>query len=218
MARIAARFPEFPENVSPIPASLAGNSEERRVCGKIVDGVDSMDRRMVFLNGDVIVHASPEIWCETRLSAGDSARELVEDADWPRILQAMEAVRVDDSAPFLFRSRDTGSLWLGRFETLASRSPNNRRNRFPIVWHWQSVPKALESMSSRQRQVLIAIAAGLSVAEVASRLDIAQSTVRSYLGRCRSVLHCRNHSELVRMSHAHRTALQLLSGVPELVC
>lgn len=64
----------------------------------------------------------------------------------------------------------------------------------------QEVP-GLETLTDREREVLTAMAAGLTNAEIGESLFIGENTVKTHVGRVLSKLHARDRVQAVVMAH-----------------
>ncbi|MBO2463931.1 response regulator [Actinomadura violacea] len=59
------------------------------------------------------------------------------------------------------------------------------------------LPRALDGVTDRERQVLTLVARGLSNTEIADHLHLSLATVKTYIGRLLTKLHARDRAQLV---------------------
>ncbi|KUL26363.1 response regulator [Streptomyces regalis] len=71
------------------------------------------------------------------------------------------------------------------------------RNAEPVA----AAQRALRSLTPREREILLLVAAGLSDAEVAGKLSLQQATVRSHLYHLRQKLDARDRAQLVVLAY-----------------
>ncbi len=132
------------------------------------------------------------------LEAGASGF-LTKDADPPDLLSAIRSVAAGDAviAPSATRRL---------IDRLASRDsrPGARRD---------AQDRALvDHLTTREREILVAIAQGMTNSEIAGRLFLAESTVKSYVGRVFVKIGARDRVQAVII--AHRAGLADISGQP----
>ncbi|MGA5300077.1 response regulator [Nucisporomicrobium flavum] len=63
--------------------------------------------------------------------------------------------------------------------------------------------RLLEELTTREREVLVAIARGLSNAEIAAELFLSESTVKTHVGRVLAKLQARDRIHVVIWAHRH---------------
>jgi len=80
------------------------------------------------------------------------------------------------------------------------RMPRRLLDRFvPLLS--EEPPAELECLTDREREVLIQVAAGLSNAEIAGRLFVSESTVKTHVGRILAKLDLRDRVQAVVLAY-----------------
>lgn len=114
------------------------------------------------------------------LNAGASGF-LLKDADPTELIGAVRTISRGDA---VIAPRMTRRL----LDTFADRMPSPRQS---------SMGSHLAKLTPREREVLTEVAAGLSNSEIASRLAVAETTVKTHLGRILTKLELRDRVQAV---------------------
>ena len=102
----------------------------------------------------------------------------------------VEAIHTVASGDAIVSPRVTRRL-LEEYAHLVPLSEQERGDRFP----------ELSALTEREREVLVAVAHGLSNAEVATKLFVSEATVKSHVGRLLSKLKLRDRVQLVVLAY-----------------
>ncbi len=170
-----------------------------------------MKKRTVLLVNDTIVHASIEFWKGNQVGVGAHAHDLIHRADWPRFHRALHKTGQEGYACFLFRCKVAQRRWIGYLEALSDSGRNGTASRGTIVWTWEAVPQECETLSPRQRQVLLGLLRGQTPRQIAGHFGISPNTVRTHLARCQLAVRCCDQSQLIQWAEANRVSLTLLA-------
>ncbi|OYN90693.1 response regulator transcription factor [Parenemella sanctibonifatiensis] len=193
---------------------LIDAQDDMRVCGEAEDG-DSAVRQLASRRADVIlmdirmpvmdgveatrriVEANPEMhvlvlttfdldeYVFSALKAGASGF-LLKDARPDELLQAIRSVAAGDS---VVAPSATRRLLDQVIPTLPDRPGGSGED------------ERLSVLTEREREVLVEIAGGATNAEIASRLYMAEGTVKTHIGRLLAKLECRDRVSLVLLAY-----------------
>jgi DNA-binding NarL/FixJ family response regulator len=116
---------------------------------------------------------------------------LLKDVRPPELAHAIRTVADGDAvvAPTVTRRL---------LDAYASRLPDLREP--PAV---RSAPSALGTLTEREREILVHVAAGLSNLEIAEKLSVSEATVKTHLGRVLAKLGLRDRVHAVIFAYEH---------------
>jgi DNA-binding NarL/FixJ family response regulator len=114
---------------------------------------------------------------------------LLKDVPPPELLSAIRAVASGDAvvAPSVTRKL---------LDTFIPHLPHAGSSALPA-------PAGFDALTSREREILIEVAAGLSNAEIAAKLFLAEATVKTHVGRMLNKLRLRDRVQAVVYAYEH---------------
>ncbi len=122
---------------------------------------------------------------------------LLKDAPPPDMLSAIRAVATGDAVVAPSVTRRLLSQFVQHFPDPNHQTPGDAAERF-------------ESLTPRERELLVEVARGLSNAEIADRLVLSEATVKTHIGRILAKLGLRDRVQIVVF--AYETGLVRPSG------
>jgi DNA-binding NarL/FixJ family response regulator len=157
-----------------------------------VDGIEAT-RRIVATAGTarvlILTTFDLDEYAYAGLRAGASGF-LLKDVPPPDLLSAIRAVASGDAvvAPSVTRRL---------LDTFLPHLPD------PASAPGAGVPPEVQSLTSREHEILIEVAGGLSNAEIAARLVLSEATVKTHVGRMLSKLRLRDRVQVVVYAYEH---------------
>jgi DNA-binding NarL/FixJ family response regulator len=183
--------------------------DDVEVVGEAIDGADAI-RRFEALSPDVVVMdvrmpAMDGIEATRRLTALDLPARVLILTTFDLDEYVYEALRAGASG-FLLKDRPPEELVaavrvIASGEALLAPSVTRRlieefARRAPAV-----KPTELEELTEREREVLVLMAKGLSNAEIARALFVAETTVKTHVGRVLHKLRLRDRAQAVVVAY-----------------
>jgi DNA-binding NarL/FixJ family response regulator len=184
--------------------------EDIEVVGEAIDGRDAVEQ-FGRLAPDVVVMdvrmpAMDGIEATRRLAAGGSTARVLILTTFDLDEYVYEALRAGASG-FLLKDRPPEELVaavrvVASGEALLAPSVTRR-----LIEEFASRPKAptppreLDELTDREREVLVLMARGLSNAEIAARLFLAETTVKTHVGHVLQKLRLRDRAQAVVVAY-----------------
>lgn len=179
------------------------------VVGEAADGLDAV-RQAQLLRPDLVVMdvrmaVMDGIEATRRIVASDGAPKVVMLTTFDLDEHAMDAIRAGASG-FLLKNTPPEDM-LAALRTVSAGdaviAPSTTRrllDHFAPALDPQAV-RALEVLTEREREVLAAMAQGLTNAEIAAYLVVADSTVKTHVGRILTKLGARSRVQAVVLAY-----------------
>jgi DNA-binding NarL/FixJ family response regulator len=158
-----------------------------------VDGIEATRRIMAAaITTRVLILTTFDLdeYAYAGLRAGASGF-LLKDVPPPDLLTAIRAVASGDAVVAPSVTRRLLDVFLPHLPEPAG----------PSADRWE--PPELRELTSREREILLQVAAGLSNAEIAARLVLAEATVKTHVGRMLGKLHLRDRVQAVVFAYEH---------------
>jgi len=184
--------------------------DDLEVVGEAIDGADAV-RRYESLRPDVVVMdvrmpTMDGIEATRRLTAADPPARVLILTTFDLDEYVYEALRAGASG-FLLKDRPPEELVAAvrivaagdalLAPTVTRRLIEEFARRPPAP----AAPPGFETLTEREREVLMLIARGLSNAEIASALFVAETTVKTHVGRVLSKLRLRDRAQAVVVAY-----------------
>lgn len=183
-----------------VVGEAANGAEAVELTGTLRPDVVLMDVRMPHLDG---IEATRQIHQDTRTTHVRVLMLTMFDLD-AHVFAALRA----GAAGFLLKDTPPGDLLnavrvVAAGEALLAPTVTRRliaefaRRPQPE----RPLPRVLDGVTDRERQVLTLVASGLSNTEIADHLHLSLATVKTYIGRLLTKLHARDRAQLVIIAY-----------------
>ena len=120
---------------------------------------------------------------------------LLKDVPPPDLMSAIRAVASGDAVVAPSVTRRLLDAFLPHIPGPAGSSPAGSSPAGPAP--------GIEGLTPREHEILIEVAAGLTNAEIAARLSLAEATVKTHVGRLLGKLHLRDRVQAVIYAYEH---------------
>jgi DNA-binding NarL/FixJ family response regulator len=184
--------------------------DDIEVVGEAIDGRDAIEQ-FGRLHPDVVVMdvrmpAMDGIEATRRLTEGNSGARVLILTTFDLDVYVYGALRAGASG-FLLKDRPPEELVtavrvVASGEALLAPSVTRRLiEEFAKRPKEPTPPKGLDELTDREREVLVLMAEGLSNTEIAARLFVAETTVKSHVGRVLQKLQLRDRAQAVVLAY-----------------
>jgi DNA-binding NarL/FixJ family response regulator len=197
-------------------AMVLGREPALRIVGEADDGRAGVQLARL--------HRPDVVLMDVRMPVLDgiaATREIVAQCPETRVLilttfdldeYAFDGLRAGASG-FLLKDATSADLVRAVRTVAAGEAVVSPRITRTLLDHYQESPanppastRILETLTGREREVLVAIAGGLSNAEIAGELFLSESTVKTHVGRVLAKLQARDRVHAVIWAHRHGLA------------